>query len=44
MRFQLKLAIACRDLVSTPGDVRESLAEIGAAERALRDHLRGVAA
>ena len=41
LQFALRLAIASRSLVSTPQDLANSYAEIGAAERALRDHLRG---
>lgn len=41
LQFALHLAIASRSLVSTPENVRKADDEIGAAERALRDHLRG---
>lgn len=41
MQSQLRLAIYALSLVSAPGDIADSDAEIGAAERALRDHLRG---
>lgn len=40
LRFAVHLAIASRSLVSAPEHVRQALANIGAAERALRDHLR----
>jgi hypothetical protein len=41
LQFSVHLAIASRSLVSSPEHVRKALADIGAAERALRDHLRG---
>jgi hypothetical protein len=41
LQFKLDLEIASRSLVSSPEHVRKALADIGAAERALRDHLRG---
>jgi hypothetical protein len=40
LRFAVHLAIASRSLVSSHEHVRKALADIGAAERALRDHLR----
>ena len=41
LRFELHLAMVTRGLVSAPEDLADSDAEIGAAERTLRDHLRG---
>jgi hypothetical protein len=41
LQFRVKLEIASRVLVSAPEHVRKALADIAAAERALRDHLRG---
>lgn len=41
LQFRLQMAMASRVLVSAPEHVRKALADIAAAERALRDHLRG---
>lgn len=41
LQFRVKLEIASRVLVTSPAHVRRALADIAAAERALRDHLRG---
>lgn len=41
LQFKLQLEIASRALVTKPEHVRKALADIGASERALRDHLRG---
>lgn len=44
MQDEIGDAIDRREVAESPAQIQAALAEIGAAERALRDHLRGEAA